>query len=69
MKTALVHDWLVSIGGAEKVLESVLKVFPSPIYTLVKSGKILNNNTVHTSFLQNLPFAKSFTATTYLFFH
>ena len=35
-KIALVHDWLVFIGGAEKVLEAIYELYPAPIYTLVK---------------------------------
>lgn len=35
MKVAFVHDWLITYRGGEKVLESLLKLFPSaPIYTL-----------------------------------
>lgn len=35
VKVALVHDWLVTCRGGEKVLEALLPLFPSaPIYTL-----------------------------------
>lgn len=35
MKVALVHDWLVSYRGGEKVLESFAELFPdAPIFTL-----------------------------------
>lgn len=35
MKVALVHDWLVTAGGAERVLWQVHLLFPdAPIYTL-----------------------------------
>ncbi len=35
MKTALVHDWLVTYRGGEKVLEALADLFPdAPIYTL-----------------------------------
>ncbi len=35
LRVALVHDWLVSYRGGEKVLESIVKLFPdAPIYTL-----------------------------------
>ena len=35
LRVALVHDWLVSYRGGEKVLQSIGKLFPSaPIYTL-----------------------------------
>lgn len=36
MKVALVHDWLTINGGAEKVLESLLKLYPqADVFTLV----------------------------------
>ncbi|OSS42389.1 Glycosyltransferase [Desulfurella amilsii] len=64
MKTALVHDWLPILGGAEKVLESIYELYPSPIYTLLKNSKVLKGSvfedaTIHTSLVQNLPFAKT----------
>lgn len=31
MKIALVHDWLMTIGGAEKVLEVIYNLYPAPI--------------------------------------
>ena len=34
MKTALVHDWMNQIGGAEDVLETLVDLYPGrPIYT------------------------------------
>ncbi|HHS49201.1 MAG TPA: glycosyltransferase family 4 protein [Desulfurella acetivorans] len=64
MKTALVHDWLPILGGAEKVLESIYELYPSPIYTLLKNrkalkGSVFEDATIHTSLIQNLPFAKT----------
>lgn len=35
MKTALVHDWIVDLGGAEKVLKEIWSLFPGKIHTLV----------------------------------
>lgn len=63
MKTAIVHDWIYSISGAEKVLESINALFPSTIYTLVKNKRSkLDSNLpikdIKTSFLQYMPFAK-----------
>ncbi|GAA3319085.1 hypothetical protein GCM10020331_024500 [Ectobacillus funiculus] len=29
MKIAIVHDWLVTYAGAEKVLEQLLEVYPT----------------------------------------
>jgi hypothetical protein len=35
MKVAVVHDWLVDLGGAEKVLEAILALYPqADIYTI-----------------------------------
>ncbi|MCR5171601.1 MAG: glycosyltransferase [Treponema sp.] len=60
MKVAIVHDWLVNYGGAERVVEEMLKLYPdADIYTLVydekKMGKIFPREKVHTSFVQKLP--------------
>lgn len=61
MKTALVHDWLVSSGGAELVLEAIYSLYPAPIHTLVvdKGGApaFFADKVVRSSFLQKLPFA------------
>lgn len=59
------HDWLVSgVGGGEKVLEALHKLFPSPIYTLLQDPKQLKGTyfqdlEIISSFLQKAPFAKS----------
>lgn len=59
-KIALVHDFLVSFGGAERVLEALSEIFPkTPIYTLIYDqkkmhGKFKDNN-IRTSFLQKFP--------------
>ena len=60
MKVAIVHDWLVNYGGAERVVEEMLKLYPdADIYTLVydekKMGKIFPKEKVHASFVQKLP--------------
>lgn len=35
MKVAIIHEWLVIVGGAEKVLKAMLDVFPdADVYTL-----------------------------------
>ncbi len=63
MKTALVYDWLVTIGGGEKTLQAIDEIFPSPIHTLVYDSKRLANTgfankRIVTSFIQKLPFSK-----------
>ena len=65
MKIALVHDWLITIAGAEKVLKAIYEIYPnSDIFTLVKNkenlkGTLLENANIETSFIQKLPFAKT----------
>ena len=63
MKTAIVHDWLVSVAGGEKVVQLMHDVFPSTIYTLLHNKEALKdsffeNKKIKTSFIQKLPFAK-----------
>ena len=59
-KIALVHDFLVDFGGAEKVLEVLSEMFPeAPIYTLLYDrekmrGKFADKE-IHASFLQKFP--------------
>ena len=41
LKVALVHDFLVKIGGAEKVTQALCEIFPqAPIYTLIYDPKV-----------------------------
>ena len=41
MKVAIIHEWLVIVGGAEKVLKAMLDVFPdADVYTLVAKKEI-----------------------------
>ncbi len=63
MKVALIHDWLITEGGSEKVLEVFSQMFESsPIYTLFyDAGKMKNTSfsqkEVLSSFLQKIPFS------------
>lgn len=64
MKIALVHDYLVQYGGAERVLENFCQIFPdAPIFTMVYDEKLTNGafkgRRIHTSFLQKIPFISS----------
>lgn len=66
MKKALVHDWYYVNGGAEKVIESFTDIWNDfDHYSLVDflndndRDKILKGSQVCTSFIQNLPTAKS----------
>jgi len=59
-KIALVHDFLIYYGGAEKVLEVLAEMFPqAPIYTLLydkeKMRGKFEDREIHTSFLQKFP--------------
>jgi len=63
MKIALVHDYLVQYGGAERVLENLGEIWPyAPIYTLLynqaKVHKRFSEKTIRTSFLQKVPLAR-----------
>jgi len=60
MKVALVHDWLVSMRGGERVLEVLCELFPgAPIYTLFhtpgSTSEVIERHPITTSFLQKLP--------------
>lgn len=64
MKVALVHDYLIQYGGAERVLESFCEIFPgAPIFTMAYDEQMTNgafkNRKIHTSFLQKIPFINS----------
>jgi glycosyltransferase involved in cell wall biosynthesis len=59
-KTALVHDWLTTFGGAERVVALWKEIFPeAPLYTTVYNeknlGKIFPKEFIRTSYLQKLP--------------
>jgi len=61
-KIALVFDWMTTAGGAEKVNKVLHKMFPeADIFTSIYNKdkvKGFENAKIHTSFIQNLPFAK-----------
>jgi len=59
-KIALVHDYFVQMGGAEKVVEAIHDSFPSsPVYTTVALPRMLPDRLraadIRTSALQRLP--------------
>jgi glycosyltransferase involved in cell wall biosynthesis len=62
MRVAIVHDWLVAPGGAEKVLEQIIECFPdADLFSLVdflEDRRPLHGKSVTTSFIQRLPFAR-----------
>lgn len=64
MRVAIVHDWLYTIGGAERVLHEMIKCYPNAdvfcLFDFLKPedrAKIDLGET-KTSFLQKLPFVK-----------
>ncbi|MCA1443941.1 glycosyltransferase family 4 protein [Ensifer sp. IC4062] len=63
LRVAIVHYWLVSMRGGEKVVEELCRMFPdADIFTLVcnrnRLSAFLQARTIHTSFLQKIPGAR-----------
>jgi hypothetical protein len=64
IKVAIVHDWLVSYAGAERVLKEIITLYPvADIFTVVdflpdKDRQFLLGKYSVSSFIQNLPYAK-----------
>ncbi|PZU82198.1 MAG: glycosyl transferase [Chryseobacterium sp.] len=62
MKVAIVQEWLVSVGGSDKVVKAISDIFPdADIYTLVANKEVcdelgIDYSKVHTSMIQKLPF-------------
>jgi glycosyltransferase involved in cell wall biosynthesis len=66
MKVAIIHEWLVTAAGSERVLEQIISLFPhADIYSLVdflpaRERSIILDKKVTTSFIQSLPFARKY---------
>lgn len=64
VRVAIVHDWLVTYAGAERVLAGLLDLFPqADVFTMVdflpeSDRHFLTAHQVTTSFIQGLPFAR-----------
>ena len=61
---AIVHDWLVTMRGGERVLEALCELYPeATLFTLVhRKGALspaIERMEIRTSMLQHLPFGKS----------
>jgi glycosyltransferase involved in cell wall biosynthesis len=59
-RTALVHDWLNQVGGAENVLEILVRMFPSaPVFTSMYAADRMPAACrawdIRTTFMQHLP--------------
>jgi glycosyltransferase involved in cell wall biosynthesis len=63
MRTAVIHEWLVTYAGSERVVEQMLQLYPdSDLFSLVEflppeQRYFIQQKLVTTSFLQKLPFA------------
>jgi glycosyltransferase involved in cell wall biosynthesis len=65
LKVAIIHDWLVTNAGAEKVLKAILEIYPdADVFSLVDflsdtdRKVVLHGKYAKTSFLQKLPFTE-----------
>ena len=66
VKVAIVHDWYVASGGAEKVVKQIIDLYPhADLFSVVdffneeQRSEYLQGKRVTTTFIQKLPFAKS----------
>ncbi len=63
-RVAIVHEWLDSYGGSERVVEQLLRCFPdADLFAVVdflttEERRFLGGRRVRTSFIQQLPFAR-----------
>lgn len=64
MKIAIICDWLVTYAGSERVLEQILLSYPeADLFAVVdfvppEERDFLQNKTIQTTFIQQLPFAQ-----------
>ena len=64
IRVAVVHEWLTSFAGSEKVLQLILELFPqADLFVMVdfldkEKRQQLKCHSINTSFIQKLPFAK-----------
>ncbi len=65
MKIAIIHDWLVTYAGSERVLEEIIKLYPdADLFSLMDflpehERHFLGHRKIQTSFLQHVPFARN----------
>lgn len=66
MKVAIVHDWLVTYAGAERVLEEIIGLYPeADLFSVVdflpaQQRHCIKHKKVTTTFIQNLPFPRKY---------
>lgn len=65
LKVAIIHDWFITIGGAEKVLSQLLQLYPNAdVFCVVdffnepQRNKILLGKSTKKTFIQRLPFSR-----------
>jgi len=64
MKVAIIHYWLTSMRGGEKVLESLCRLYPQAdifthVYNPEKISDTIKRHKIATTFIAKLPFAMS----------
>lgn len=65
LKVAIVHEWFVNYAGSERVVEQILQLLPhADLFAVVdflepSQRGFIQHKQVQTSFIQNLPFAKT----------
>lgn len=65
MRTAIVHDWIYVVGGAEKVLHELINIFPdADVFSAIdflpdRDRGIIHHKKVKTSVVQRFPFAST----------
>lgn len=65
MKVAIIHDWLITYAGAEKVLEQILAIYPEAdlfsTVDFINQGQrdFIYNKNVNTTFIQHMPSART----------
>jgi len=60
MKIAIVHHWLIKMGGAEKVVENLCDIYPQAdifthVYDKKQISEFLNKKNIKTTFISKLP--------------
>ncbi|MDI9862203.1 glycosyltransferase family 4 protein [Flectobacillus roseus] len=64
MKVAIIQEWLVTLGGSEKVVKAINELYPdADIFTLVADDKLveelnLDKSKIKTSIIQKLPWGQ-----------
>lgn len=65
-RVAIVHEWLVSVAGSERVVEQMLKLFPESVLHVLfcflqdSQSSFVDEQRLRTTFLQKFPFAKHY---------